>query len=281
MKARDAVRDAGTRLASAGVDSARRSARLLLAKAMGIGTTDLPSEGTDLEYDAEVKLDEYVERRIAHEPLAYILGHKEFWSLDFLVGRGVLIPRPETETLIEEMLKEFPTRSRALDILDFGTGSGCLIVAALSLFPNASGMGIDNSVRAMRWARKNINRLGVESRCELRHQDWSDEIGFRFDVILANPPYIRHSAKAALPPDVERYEPASALIGGEDGLQPFRNLAPRIAKCLKSDGVAFVEIGEGQGERAQEILATAGLETRRVVPDLVGIPRCIVARLPG
>jgi release factor glutamine methyltransferase len=278
MKSGDAVRDAGRRLSLAGVDSPRRSGRLLLAKAMGKATP--PSDVEVVAPDVRARLEELVERRATHEPLAYILGHKEFWSLDFLVGPGVLVPRPETETLIEELLKEFPDRARALKILDYGTGSGCLIVAALFMFQNARGSGIDASADALSWARKNVARHGLEARCELQRSDWACEPAFKYDAILANPPYIRHSAMAALPPDVVRYEPVTSLDGGDDGLCAFRKLAPQVAKALKTRGVAFLEIGEGQGESVRTILAAAGLETRRIVPDLAGIPRCVVAGLP-
>ena len=280
MNAGDAVRDASRRLTQAGIDSARRSARLLLAKAMGIDASDLPSEATVLGCEMRARFDDYVARRVAHEPLAYILGYKEFWSLDFLVGPGVLIPRPETETLVEELSKEFPDRERPIDILDCGTGSGCLIIAALFMFHNAKGLGIDTSEDALGWARKNVARHGLESRCELRRQDWNDEIGFRYDAILANPPYIKREAMVVLPPGVARYEPVASLLGGEDGSCAFKTLAPRIAEALKGDGVAFLEIGEGQVKSVQSILAASGLECRRVVPDLAGTPRCVVAGLP-
>ncbi len=279
MKAVEALHAAGRRLALAGVDSGRRSARLLLAKATGAPVAAPSSDGEELSHDAEVRLAEFLERRVAHEPLAYILGCKEFWSIDFLVGPGVLVPRPETETLIEALLGEFPDHTRALNILDCGTGSGCLIVAALTVFQNARGLAVDASADALGWARKNIARHGLEERCELRHCDWG-ETGFECDVILANPPYIKRRAIEALPPDIVRYEPVTALVGGEDGLGAFRSLAPQIAKALKRDGVAFLEIGEGQGDSVRRILASAGVETYRIVPDLAGIPRCVVAGLP-
>jgi release factor glutamine methyltransferase len=278
MNAGEVMRGASRTLSLADVDSPRRTARLLLAKAMDRHAP--PCDVEDVTPGARAVLDELVGRRVANEPLAYILGHKEFWSLDFLVGPGALVPRPETETLIEELLKEFPNRERSLNLLDCGTGSGCLIVAALSMFPNARGLGIDAFADALSWASKNVARHGLENRCELRRCDWNHEIGIKYDAILANPPYIERGAVTALPPDVARYEPATSLIGGEDGLQAFRQLAPQIAERLKMDGVALLEIGEGQGESVREILGAAGLGTRRIVPDLAGIPRCVVAGLP-
>ena len=280
MNVGEAVADASRRLAQAGTDAPRLSARLLLAKAMDVPAGEYAFGAAPVTSDAQTRLDAYIARRIGREPMAYILGHKEFWGIDFLVGPGVLIPRPETETLIEELLREVPDRSRSMDILDLGTGSGCLIVAALVMFQNAKGTGIDSSADALGWARRNVALHGLQSRCEPRLLDWRDEIDVRSDVILANPPYIGHGAMAALPADIARYEPATSLLGGQDGLDAFRNLAPRIAKTLKRDGVALLEIGHGQDEAVQAMLLAAGLEVRRIVADLAGIPRCVVAGFP-
>ena len=176
-------------------------------------------------------------------------------------------------------MNAFPDRTRKIDILDYGTGTGCLVIAALAMFPNATGLGCDVSEKALSWARKNAARHGLEARCDLRLHDWSGEIGFRYDAILANPPYIKDGAMWALAADVARYEPATSLLGGEDGIDAFRKLAPQIAGALKPDGLAFLEIGKGQAESVQPILAGAGLKVRRIVPDLAGIPRCVVVGL--
>src|SRR5262249_22963218 len=159
---------------------------------------DIVVGAAELSPEAAVRLKESVERRAAREPLAYILGQKEFWSLEFFVGPGVLVPRPESETLLDEFLKVFRDRSQALNILDLGTGSGCLLVAALSMFPNATGVGIDTSDVALDWARRNVSRHGFEGRSLLIQQDWREEMGDLYDAILANPPYIRRSAISAL-----------------------------------------------------------------------------------
>jgi release factor glutamine methyltransferase len=257
----DPLRDVAARLSAAGIDSARTEARILVGHANG---------------DAET-LEKFITRRLAHEPIAYITGHREFWSLDFEVGPGVLIPRPETETLVEEALKEFPGQHADLRVLDLGTGSGAVPVAFLSERPNARGLGIEQSQEAMIWARKNIARHHLGSRLRLQGDDWLMMGESEFDVIFSNPPYIESSVIPTLDPDVRDYEPRSALDGGHDGLDAYRALAPLIAERLAPDGRAFLEIGQGQEQKVPMILKASGLETLRVVPDLAGIPRCVIA----
>jgi release factor glutamine methyltransferase len=274
-----ALAEAEARLAAAGIEFARRDARLLLALALDKPADELSREGARLSERQAAKLSALVNRRAAREPYAFIAGHREFWSLDFEVGPGVLVPRPETETLIEELGRTLgDQRRRHLAICDFGTGSGCLLIAALIEFPKATGLGLDNSPEALRWARRNVEKHCLFDRATLRHQDWTDEMTDQFDVILSNPPYIRHQDVMALAPEVARYEPSSALDGGGDGLEAFRSLAPRIARTLRQDGVAFLEIGAGQFEGVKDVLQNSGLKVERIVKDLAGIGRCIVAR---
>jgi len=230
------------RLRAAGIDNPRLDARLL--------TTE-----------------DQIARRIAREPVAYILAHKGFWTLDIKVGPGALIPRPETETLIEQLLKHVPDRTATLDILDLGTGTGCLIAAAMSEYPNARGTGIDSSQEALAWARQNTN-------ANLILGDFA-EIDGAYDLILSNPPYIRTQDIPNLAPEVRLYEPVGALDGGPDGLDAYRALGPAIRRVLRPGGLAFLEIGAGQGAQVSTIL---GLEILELAPDLAGIERCVVGR---
>jgi release factor glutamine methyltransferase len=255
----DLVRDVAVRLSAAGIDSARTEARILIGHAAGDATT----------------LEASIIRRLAHEPIAYITGHKEFWSLDFKVGPGVLIPRPETELLVEEALKAFPDKNAALNILDLGTGSGAIPIAFLSERPDAHGLGVEQSRDAMTWARKNIARH--QSRLTLQGDDWLMLGEGKFDVIFSNPPYIESRIIPTLDPDVKDYEPLAALDGGRDGLDAYRALAPIISARIESGGRAFLEIGLGQEQKVPMILKTSGLETIRIAPDLAGIPRCVIA----
>lgn len=260
----DLLKSISQKLAASGIDSARTEARLLIEHANGNAAM----------------LEQVIARRLRHEPIAYITGHKEFWSLDFDVGPGVLIPRPETETLVEEALKVFPDKKARLKVLDLGTGSGAIPIAFLSERPDASGLGIEQSQEAMIWARRNLAKHDMASRLTLQGDDWLMLGAGTFDVIFCNPPYIESDLIAALDPDVKDYEPRAALDGGHDGLDAYRALAPLIAARLATGGRAFLEIGHGQEQMVPEILSASGLETVRVAPDLAGIPRCVIAA-PG
>lgn len=250
--------DAIRRLTEAGAGNPRLDARLL--------------------WDAAQRnpgiFESYVKRRMAHEPVAYIVGYKEFWSLEFEVSPAVLIPRPETETIVEQVLDRYPSSSTALKILDLGTGSGCLLTALLKEFPNAQGLGIDVSNEALIVAARNIARHGLQDRAEVRSGNWMEEISGGWDVIVSNPPYIRSSDISGLEPDVRDYEPRGALDGGADGLDAVRALATAFHRHLT--GTAFVEIGAGQAESAQVLMEIKGLSVHHIAPDLAGIPRVVV-----
>ena len=256
----DVVLDAARRLAAAGSDSARLEARLLWEHAQKTGQ----------DFQA------LVARRESREPVAYITGHKEFWSLDFEVGPGVLIPRPDTETLIEEALRLVPDRGAPLRIADFGTGSGAILIAALKEFSCASGIGFESSPGAFGYAAANAARL-IGPRAEIRLEDWNSASG-HFDLIFCNPPYIPSTEIESLAPDVSRFEPRAALDGGPDGLSVYRGLAKLLPGLLKPGGHALLEIGLGQALAISGLFP--GLEMVRIAPDLSGIPRCVILRSP-
>ncbi|HEX4637211.1 MAG TPA: peptide chain release factor N(5)-glutamine methyltransferase [Rhizomicrobium sp.] len=257
---KDIVPDAAKRLAVAGIGSARLDARLLWDHAQKTGQ----DFGT------------LVARREQREPVAYILGRKEFWSLDFAVGPGVLVPRPDTETLIEEALRIVPDRKARLRIADLGAGSGALLVAALKELPNATGIGFEASAKAFEWARDNANRLMPE-RAQLRLADWNSADG-PFDLIFCNPPYIPSADIESLDPDVSHFEPSAALDGGPDGLSAYRALAGLLPRILVQGGHALLEIGLGQAQAMGTLFQA--LEIVRLAPDLSGIPRCVILRKP-
>jgi release factor glutamine methyltransferase len=257
----DILRAAAERLRAGGIESPRAEARLLCEHTQRSG----------------LELDVLLQRRLAHEPIAYITGHKEFWSLDFEVGPGVLIPRPETETLIEVGLTELPNRNSAYRILDLGTGTGCLLVALLTEYPCAEGLGIDSSTAALGFARRNVALHGLGQRLELVHGEWDAAEGC-FDLIVSNPPYIPIGNLPHLPRDVREYEPRSALDGGPDGLEAYRAIAPVLVRHLRPAGLALLEIGIGQHHLVGGLVGAEGLRVARVAPDLAGIPRCMVVR---
>jgi release factor glutamine methyltransferase len=256
----DTVLVAAARLAKAGSDSARLEARLLWEYA----------QKTSADFD------ELVARREAREPIAYITGGKEFWSLNFTVGPGVLVPRPDTETVIEEALRLVPDRSAPLRIADLGTGSGAILVAALKEFPNASGIGFESSPQAFSYAAANAARL-IGSRAAIRQADWTEAEG-PFDLVFSNPPYIPSAEIESLDPDVSHFEPRAALDGGPDGLAAYRALAELLPRLLIQGGHALLEIGAGQANAVASLFGS--LQMLRIGPDLAGVPRCVILRKP-
>jgi release factor glutamine methyltransferase len=256
----DTVLAAAARLAKAGSDSARLEARLLWQHAQKTGG----------DFQA------LVARREAREPIAYITGAKEFWSLDFEVGPGVLVPRPDTETLIEEALRLVPDKAAPLRIADLGTGSGAILVAALKEFPHATGIGFESSAEAFRFASANAARL-IGPRAMIRQADWAQAEG-PFDLVFSNPPYIPSAEIESLDPDVAGFEPRAALDGGPDGLGAYRAQAELLPRLLAAGGHALLEIGAGQANGVATLFA--GLQMLRIAPDLAGIPRCVVLQKP-
>ena len=261
------------RLRDAGVDNPRLDARLLWEHAERIQRSAL------VAYDRrDYIFDKLIARRAAREPLAYITGHKEFWSLDFAVGPGCLIPRPDTETLIEELTRIVPNRLLPLSMLDLGTGSGCILIASLKEYPNARGVGIDSSSEALAWAARNVAAHRLEDRIGLIETGWLEEASPGFDVVLSNPPYIPTGDIIALEPEVRDHEPRAALDGGPDGLDAYRALSTRISHLVRPGGHAILEIGVGQAEAISGLLVRGNLQVLRTVKDLAGIPRAIVAQ---
>ena len=279
MTPRDFVAQIAARLAAAGIENARSEAWLLLVAASGRARAALMSGASEtLGAEQQARLDELVRRRLAREPLAYILGKKEFWSLPFEVGPAVLIPRPETETLVEAVLAQLPDRDRPLRLLDLGAGSACLLLALLSELPRATGLGADDSAAALALARRNAERLGLAARADFRQGHWGEGLRERFDVIVSNPPYVAERDWDGLQPEIREFEPKTALVAGSDGLAAYRALAPHCARLLAQGGLCALEIGAGQGDAVAALLAAQDLivvERRR---DLAGIERCLLAR---
>ena len=273
------VTSGATRLAAAGIENARAEARLLLAHALGV-TRDETLSAPAVTPEQAAAFETFIVRRAAREPFAYITGRKEFWSLPFAVGPGVLVPRPESETLIEQALAFYPGRPHGLDIADLGTGSGCLLIAAMREFPASLGLGLEASRDALAWATRNGLAYNLSARAEMRLDRWDAAPDGAFDMVFCNPPYIPTADIAGLEPDVSRYEPLSALDGGPDGLDAYRALGPVRARILMPGGHACVELGAGQAPAMAGLFQPHGLEIRRIAPDLQGIPRCLVLARP-
>ena len=267
------------RLAAAGVDTARGDAWLLLAAVTGCPRARLMAGGLDrLTAEQERRLEALVGRRSRREPMAYIVGEKEFWSLPLRVTPAVLIPRPETETVVEAALAQVRDRGAPLRILDLGTGSGCLLLALLSELPAASGLGVDLSAAALALASINAGRLSLAGRARFEQRSWGAGLEGAFDLIVGNPPYVGAAELAILEPEVRTFEPEIALIAGPDGLCAYRALVPDCARLLAEGGAVALEIGQGQGDPVAAILACHGLAVVERRPDLAGMPRCLVAR---
>lgn len=258
-------------------DTARLDAELLLAHVLGEDRLEMLVSRTPVSDAVQAAFEALLERRRGHEPVAHILGTREFWSLPIRVTPDVLVPRPDSETLIAEALAHFEGCAPET-ILDLGTGSGALLLAALSEWPGARGLGIDRSAAALDVARGNAGALGLAARAEFQGGDWADCVRERFDLILCNPPYIADGTE--LMPDVANYEPAGALFGGVDGMDPYRLLLPEMPRLLADGGVAIFEFGVGQADALLQLAADAGLDAR-VANDLAGRPRALIARRIG
>ena len=267
------------RLGAAGIENARAEAWLLLAAATGRERAALIAGAPEvLTAEQQARLEEVVRRRCAREPLAYVVGEKEFWSLSFEVGPAVLIARPESETLVEAVLAQLPARDRPLRVLDLGVGSGCLLLALLSELPEATGLGVDDSPAALALAGRNAERLGLAGRADFRQGHWGAGVRERFDVIVSNPPYVAERDWDGLQPEIREFEPKAALVAGPDGLAAYRALAPECARLLTQGGLCALEIGFAQGDAVAALLAAEGLVVTERARDLAGIERCLIAR---
>jgi release factor glutamine methyltransferase len=268
---RDALAVAARRLDGLS-ETPRLDAELLMAHALGVEREAMLLSGLDRR--APAAFNAFLARREAGEPVAYIIGRRAFWTIELEVGPGVLIPRPDSETLIEAALERFG-EAGPRNVLDLGTGSGALLLAALDQWPGARGLGVDASEAALAIARRNAGRLGLAGRAAFRRGDWGEGIGERFDLILCNPPYVE--AGAALPRDVAEWEPPEALYAAADGLAEYRRLAPALGRLLAPGGLGCVEIGAGQEDKVRSLFAAEGFiaSSRK---DLSGHSRCLVLR---
>jgi len=271
-------------LRHAGIEFPDIDARLIVGHALGLDRTALMTNGDRLLRTDEIAaIDALAARRLRHEPVSRILGRKEFWSLPLDVSDAVLVPRPDTETVIESAL-DFIERDRlrlaTLRLLDIGTGSGALLLALLTELKNAGGVATDISPAAIGIARGNAERLGLAPRCTFVVCDIAGGVAGPFDLIVSNPPYIAHADIAALEPEVRDYDPALALDGGIDGLDAYRAIAAQAIHLLAPRGRLIVELGAGQEQAVRNLFIGAGLTVTDVRADLAGIPRALSACLP-
>jgi release factor glutamine methyltransferase len=265
-----AVDDAARQLSETS-DTARLDAELLMAEALHIDRDRLilapPDRAVPKRFWTMVK------RRSAGEPVAYITGRRAFWNIDLHVGPGVLVPRPDSEVLIASAIEHFDGSAGPKRILDLGTGPGTLLLAALDVWPDSTGLGVDVSRKALSYAAANARRLGFEGRLKFKLGNWAEGVKEQFDLILCNPPYVAEGAE--LGPGVREYEPDEALFAGETGLDAYAVLAPQLPRLLADGGLAAIEIGHNQAEPVSALLSQEGLKSR-VAYDLANRPRAVL-----
>jgi release factor glutamine methyltransferase len=277
----EARRALAARFTDAKLDTPALDARLLIGHALALDLTGLVTQSSRRLSPEEASLIEgFAMRRLAHEPVARIIGSKEFWGLTLALSPQTLVPRPDTETVIEAALT-LCDASQPLRIADLGTGSGAILLALLEEFRQATGVGTDISLDALRTARTNAAALNFSDRSSFIACDYASALKGRFDLLVSNPPYIRSAEIAALEPDVRDHDPVLALDGGPDGLAAYRVIAAAAAALLVPDGVLIVEVGHDQSEDVQAIMRQAGLlPTESAFHDLAGIPRAVAGRQP-
>lgn len=280
----DAVRrDVARRLRDGGIDTPELDARILVGHALGLDLTGLMRAAERRLEAADIaRIDTLAARRLRREPVARITGTKEFWGLPFAITSDVLVPRPETETVVERALAVIrPGHAPTLRIADLGTGSGAILVALLSELPHATGVGTDRDVAALALARENARRLGVASRSTFAACDFGAAVAPGCDLVVTNPPYVRSGDIAGLDAEVRAFDPPAALDGGPDGLAAYRVIAAQAARILSPGGFLVAEIGDGQAPAVTAVLAAAGFGEIAIFPDLGGIGRAVVTRRRG
>jgi release factor glutamine methyltransferase len=271
------------RFRSAAIDTAELDARILLGAVLGLDLTGMiTAAGRILSANESRQLDGFTRRRLAGEPVARILGQKEFWGLPLKLSAATLVPRPDTETVVEfalEILRADGAIEKPLQIADLGTGTGAILLALLSELPAATGYGTDISTEALETARANALALGLGKRATFIACDYASDLSGRFDLIVSNPPYIRSADIADLATEVREHDPLAALDGGDDGLDAYRTLIPQAAGLLAPGAALVVESGIGQSEAIEALMTVAGLvPAGRPRADLAGIPRALAGR---
>jgi len=262
-----------TELLSKTSDTPRLDAELLMAAALRIGRDLLLLRNPNGQ--APDAFFEFIERRSKGEPVAYITGQRAFWTIDLGVGPGVLVPRPDSETLIVAAVEHFADSPGPARVLDLGTGPGTLLLAALDEWPKAIGLGIDSADAALYYAERNAARLGMADRATFRLGNWAEGIEATFDLVLCNPPYVADDADTGA--GVREYEPHEALFAGPEGLDEYRRLAPQLGRLLAPGGLAAVEIGFDQEHSVGDLFRKQGMEPI-AANDLAGRPRVLLIR---
>ncbi len=264
---------------AAGIDNPRLDVRLLLAEAISKETSYLFGYPEKILSNEELgHFQMMLNRRLKREPVSKIIGHKEFWSLNFKVSHDTLDPRPDSETLVEAVLENVSDTTQAIKILDLGTGTGCLLLALLSEFQAAQGLGIDISDKALAVAQENAVSLELSNRSVFQTGNWCEGLEHGWDIIISNPPYIGLDEKRTLSPEVLNYDPDLALFAEDNGMKDYQRLIPSAAAILNKNGLLVIEAGQGQAEGINTLMSDAGLVVSSPKKDLGGIPRACIGR---
>lgn len=274
-----AVNALTSQFTQAGLDTPRLDARILIGHVAGLAPSLLFARAAETLTAAQAaEIDAFARRRLAHEPVSRILGRREFWGLEFELNEATLDPRPDTETVVSAALALKDILPDAPRVLDLGTGTGCILIAILSEYPGAQGVGIDRDLRAVAAARANADRLGVGARATFRQGDWCAGVSETFDLIVSNPPYIAERERADLDTEVTAFDPAGALFAGADGLDAYAALIPGARDRLAAEGRLILEIGVTQADAVESLLTRAGMAVESKVPDFSGRVRALVTR---
>lgn len=272
----DTLRHAVLTLQQAKIETASLDARILLQHVLHLSREQLLLAMDDvLGPEQEEAFYALLERRAKRQPVAQLIGKREFWGMEFKVTSDTLDPRPDSETLIEAVLGQCRDRRKHYKILDLGTGTGCLLLSLLNELTNATAIGVDISEAALAVAKENTIAFGMQSRVAFLASHWCEKVMGTFDIIVANPPYIPSKSIALLAPEVAQYEPGLALDGGEDGLDCYRKIVPTLPRIMADEGIAALEIGIGQQTAVAELAIKAGIQVHAMRRDLSGTVRCV------
>lgn len=255
--------------------TANLDVKILLAFLLNIDTKEIINYfNNEISNEFFNNFQKLLSRRLNREPIANIIGKKAFWDYDFIVNKNVLTPRPDSETLIEAVLENYKNKEQKINILDLGTGSGCLILTLLSIYQNSQGLAIDISDKALEIAKQNAKLLNI-NRIKFLKNNWNDNINKKFDIIISNPPYIPKKEIEDLEPEVNKYNPLLALDGGNDGLDCYKYLAENLQKNCKKDTKIFLEIGKNQENNIIKIFQNNGFKFIKMYKDINGVVRVL------
>jgi len=277
MKVKKLLQISKEKLKNRGVKSPSLDLNILISKVLNINTKSLilHSEKTLSKIQIQ-EFNKLLERRLSGEPISHIIGKRGFWDFEFTVNKNTLDPRPDSETLIEEVLRIYKNQSdKKLNILELGVGTGCLIITLLKLFSNSTGLGIDISPETLKIANKNAEDLKIKNRIKFIKNNWNDNITEKFDIIISNPPYIPTEQIETLQIEVRDFEPHLALDGGDDGLDCYKYIAKNIGKNLNKNGKIFLEIGQNQENDIIKIFQYNNFKLQSIQKDLGGIVRVL------